>query len=288
MQQTLQGYVTECQRLLHDANGVFYSTNELIDYINDGRERAVRDTGCLRTIQITQVPANPVMPTASSPPIQWTAGGTVSTGSYVFWNIYTYYVVNGGTFDTTPPPYPGNTGSAQNVYPPSGTFTNGTVTLQYAGNVEIIPFASLPQGIATFDVLNVNIYWGNTRYPLLYKPWTQFNAELRYWQNYVGQPVCFSVYGQQQIYISPIPDQVYTLEIDTVYLPAPLVNLSDVDVINDPFWRPVAYWAAYKAKYKEQSYGEAEIFQQQYVKHVQSAQTTTFTRRMPNPYLPVM
>jgi hypothetical protein len=288
-QATLQSYVTECQRLLHDANNVFYTQQELIDYINDGRERTARDTGCTRTLQITQVPANPAVPTSTSPPIQWVAGATATTGTYVFWNIYTYYVVNGGTFDTTPPPYPGNQGYAQNTYPPTTPFTNGTVTLQYAGNVEQIPYASLPQALNTLDVLNINIYWGNTRYPLLYKPWTQFNAELRYWQNYVGQPVCFSVYGQQQIYISPIPDQVYTLEIDSTILPTPLVNLSDVDLqLNDPYTRPVAYYACYKAKYKEQSYGEAEIFAQQYNKQVEAAQATTFTRRMPNPYLPVM
>jgi hypothetical protein len=48
-QATLQSYVTECQRLLHDANAVFYSVQELTDYINAARERTVRDTGCTRT-----------------------------------------------------------------------------------------------------------------------------------------------------------------------------------------------------------------------------------------------
>lgn len=288
-QSTLQSYVTECQRLLHDANNVFYTQQELIDYINAARERTARDTGCTRTLQVTQTPANPTQPTATNPPVQWVAGGTATVGQYVFWNIYTYQVLTNGVFDTNPPPYPGNSGNANVVYPPSTPFYNGTVQLQYAGNAEIIPYASLPNGINTLDIVNVNIFWGNTRYPLLYKPWTQFNAELRYWQNYVGQPVCFSVYGQQQIYIAPIPDQVYTLEIDTTLLPTPLVNLTDVDTaLNDPYTTPVAYYACYKAKYKEQSFGEAEIFKQQYDKHVQAALASTFTRRMPNPYLPVL
>ena len=131
----------------------------------------------------------------------------------------------------------------------------------------------------------MNIFWGNTRYPLLYKPWTQFNAELRYWQNYVGQPVCFSVYGQQQIYLSPIPDQIYTLEVDTVLLTTALTNLSDVDTqLNDPYTRPVAYYACYKAKFKEQSYGEAEIYKQQYDKQVNAVLNSVFTRRIPDPY----
>jgi len=284
-QPTLQSYVTECQRLLHDANAVFYSVQELTDYINSARERVARDTGCTRTLQITQTPSNPTGLTSANAPIAWVGGATATTGSLVFYNIYTYTVVTGGTFASTPPPYPGNTGYAQNTYPPSTPFTNGTVTLQYAGPVEIIPYASLPQGINTLDIVNVNIYWGNTRYPLLYKPWTQFNAELRYWQNYVGQPVCFSVYGQQQIYLSPIPDQIYTLEMDTVILPTALTNLSDVDnQLNDPYTSPVAYYACYKAKFKEQSYGEAEIYKQEYIKHIQAVLNSVFTRRIPDAY----
>ena len=43
-------------------------------------------------------------------------------------------------------------------------------------------------------------------------------------------------------------------------------------------------YAAYKAKYKEQSYGEAEIFKQQYLKDVQGVLNSVYTRRIPNPY----
>jgi hypothetical protein len=50
-------------------------------------------------------------------------------------------------------------------------------------------------------------------FPLRYMPWTLFNAQLRYWQNYIGRPVAFSVYGQQQIYIGPVPDQSYLMEV---------------------------------------------------------------------------
>ena len=158
------------------------------------------------------------------------------------------------------------------------------VFVQYVGNVEIIPFDSLPETGQTLDILNINVFWGNSRYPLSYMPWTQFNAQLRYWQNYIGRPVAFSVFGQNQIYISPIPDQVYTIEVDTTILPLPLVNGAEVDSIIDPYTTPVAYYAAYTAKFKEQSYGESEIFYQQYLSKVRSVLNTTFTRRMPDPY----
>ena len=205
---TLQTYITQCRRLLHDANANFWSDSELTDYINAARERLVRDTGCLRTIQ-----------------------------------------------------------------------TVNTVT-----NQEVYQFSALPSGIQTMDILNINLYWGNTRIPLRYLPWTQFNAELRFWQNYYGRPIAFTVYGQQSFYLAPVPDQVYAMELDTIILPTALVNTSDVDAIISPWTDPVAYYACHTAKFKEQSYGEAEIFLNQYKAKAMSVINTSFTRRMPNPY----
>jgi len=208
MSQTLSGYITECRRLLHDANANFYSNPELTDYINQARQRLVRDTGCLRTYQ-----------------------------------------------------------------------TSATVT-----NQEVYTFASLPNAAFTMDILNINIIWGNSRIPLRYMPWTQFNAELRFWQNYIGRPIAFSMYGPTSFYISPVPDQIYAMELDTVILPTPLVTDAQVDEIPDPWTAPVAFYACYKAKFKEQSYGEAEIFKQEYTRQAQSVLATTYTRRMPSPY----
>lgn len=208
MATTLSNYITQCRRLLHDANGNFYTDAELTDYINEARNRLVRDTGCLRTLQ-----------------------------------------------------------------------TSATVTSQ-----EVYAFSSLPNGSQTMDILNINLYWGNSRLPLLYRPWTDFNAQLRYWQNYTGRPIAFSMYGPTSFYLGPVPDQVYTMELDTVIEPTALVTGTDVDTIPEPWTSPVAFYASHTAKFKEQSYGEAEIFRQQYLKHVQSVLTGTFTRRLPSAY----
>lgn len=275
---TLNGYITEVRRLLHDANGNFYSDSELTDYINGARERVARDTGCLRTLQVSQTPIAPVGYTGT--PVAWTAATPVNVGDLIFSNIFTYYVSTAGITGDDPPPYPLQTGAI----PPSTPFANGTAQFTYAGNVEIIPYVSLPKSLLTLDVLNINIYWGNSRYPLSYLPWTQFNAQLRYWQNYIGRPAAFSIFGQNQIYVSPVPDQAYLMELDTTILPVPLVNGAEVDEIIDPYTTPVAYYAAYTAKFKEQSYGESEIFFQQYVSKARSVLNTTFTRRLPDPY----
>jgi len=205
---TLSGYITEVRRLLHDANGNFYSDSELTDYINSARERVVRDTGCLRTLQ---------------------------------------------------------------------SFTLTT-------NQESYSYSALPNGSNTLDVININVYWGNSRTPLRYLPWTDFNAQLRYWQNYIGLPIAFSIYGQNTIYFGPVPDQNYVCEFDTVILPNDLQSDSTVEQLQDPYTVPVAYYAAHKAKFKEQSFGESEIFKQQYENQVRNVLSTVFTRRLPTPY----
>lgn len=278
MAQTLQGYITQVRYLLHDANANFYTNDQLTGYINEARSRVVRDSGCLRTIQTTQIPCTPVAGGAN--PYPWAAGATVATNDYVFSNIFIYKVVTGGVLGTTAPPYPAST----SAYPPSTSFTDGTATLIYAGNCEIINYAALPQGTQTLDVLNVNLYWGNSRIPLRYLPWTQFNAQLRYWQNYIGTPIAFSTYGQQQLYIGPVPDQVYAVDIDTVVLPTALVALSDTDNINDPYSGVVQFYAAHLAKYYEQSFGESELYLQQYKQKMQAVLVSTYTRRIPDPY----
>jgi len=288
---TLNNYITEVQRLLHDANANFYSTSQLTDYINSARERVVRDTGCLRTIQVTQTPA-PVATSATiggitpTNPTPWTASTAVNNGDFIFSNVFIYQVTATGTTGTTPPPYPASNNNNYSNYPPSTQFLNGTAGFTYVGNCENISYSSLPQGNLTLDIVNINLYWGNTRVPMDYLPWSDFNARLRFWQNYIGRPLAFSTYGQGQIYIGPVPDQIYQIEMDTVILPQPLSqsDANATDSITDPYTTAVKFYAAYLAKFYEQSFGESEIYKQQYTQQVGSILNSTFTRRIPSVY----
>lgn len=297
---TLNSYITEVQRLLHDANANFYSTSQLTDYINSARERVVRDTGCLRDIVVTQTPClvtNTIGGATPSYPQPWAPSTAYTTGTFIFSNIFIYQVTQSGTTDVNAPPYPGNTINNYSNYPPNTQFLNGTCGLTYVGNCENISYPALSYimaqsplsqfaGNTILDILNINLYWGNTRVPLDYLAWTDFNARLRFWQNYIGRPLAYSVYGQQQIYLGPVPDQIYQIEVDCILLPLPLslANGTQVDVINDPYTTAVKFYAAYLAKYYEQSFGEAEIYKQEYTKQVGSIVNTTFTRRIPSAY----
>jgi len=290
---TLSSYLTDLQTILHDQNNNFWTQQELTNDINDARQRVCRDTGCLRTLQgsgVGQPLSTPIAAynpyagnsTNQTPATAWVANTAVTAGQYVFNNVFIYQYQTSGTSGSTAPAYP----TQNNVFPPATAFADGTATLKYVQPAEQIQYASLPSGTQTLDVLNVTLYWGNSRIPLRNLNWTEFNAQLRYWQNYVGRPVCFSTYGQQTLYISPVPDQAYYIEVDTTLLPTPLTlsNPSAVDPINDPYTTPVVFYAAYKAKYKEQSYGEAEIYKQEYIKHIQAVLNSVFTRRIPDAY----
>jgi hypothetical protein len=289
---TLQSYLTDVQRLLHDANLNFYTQQQLTDYINSARERVVRDTGCLRQIVVTQTPT-----VQGGTPTAWVANTAVTAGSYVFSNIFIYQYQTSGTSSSTAPAYPTASTNNYTNYPPSTAFADGTATLLYVGNCEIITYENLTSILATMplstttgntvlDIVNINLYWGNTRVPMDYLSWSDFNARLRFWQNYIGRPLAFSIYSQNRIYIGPVPDQIYQVEIDCVLLPNPLsLSTSTVqDSINDPYSSAVKFYAAYLAKYYEQSFGEAEIYKQEYTKQITSIINTIYTRRIPTIY----
>ena len=300
MSTNLSGYITQVRYLLHDANANFYTDSQLTDYINAARERIVRDTGALREVIVTQVPCqvvNTINSATPAYPTQWVANTVVSANTFVFSNIFIYQYITGGTSSSTAPAYPQSSANNYSNYPPSTAFADGTATLQYVGNCENIYYDALTNlmgssplapssGNSVLDIVNINLYWGNTRVPLDYLAWTDFNTRLRFWQNYIGRPLAFSVYGQGQIYIGPVPDQIYQLEIDCVVLPNAL-NLGTptvADSINDPYSTCVKFYAAYLAKFYEQSFGESEIFKQEYLKQATSVLNTTFTRRIPSSY----
>ena len=156
-----------------------------------------------------------------------------------------------------------------------------TVTL--VTGQEVYPIATtLPSSLPAFDILNINVIWGNSRIPLLYRPWSAYNQELRYWQQYQGRPCAFSIYGQLSVYIGPSPDQNYVSEWDTVVSPYVFTSPTDltVETIPLPYQTPVVYYAAYSAKFKMQQWDEVQFFQKMYKSQINSALNSAYTRRL--------
>ena len=146
---------------------------------------------------------------------------------------------------------------------------------------EVYPFTALPLGAMTFDIINVTVIWGNSRYLMGYMPYTQFTSWARAWTSYVDMPSVFSVYGQNSFYIGPSPSQAYACEFDTIILPNVLVNASTVEQIVYPYTGAVQYYAAYLAKEKEQMYTESDRFMKEYENKLRAALRASYTRRIP-------
>lgn len=136
----------------------------------------------------------------------------------------------------------------------------------------------------TFDVLSITLLWGLMRVPMTRMPFTEFNLKMRAWQSFQSRPIAFSVYGGTTIYVGPIPDQTYSVELDTVVAPDALVLTTNQDFLAFPFVDCIAFYAAYLAKFKEQSYDEAARFEAEYARRVREAVRSSFTRLITHPF----
>lgn len=278
----LSGYTTQVQRLLHDSRAQFWSTSELQDYINEARIRTVRDTGAYRVLQPLYLstgvekynyggvtgfsitaPGNGYTSTPSVAIAAPAGGGVTATASATITNgTLTQIVINNqGTNYLTAPAVVitggGGTGAAATAYPISQQ---------------------------TLDVINLTIYWGQSRIVCGRVAWSLFNSRARYYVNYLGTPGLMAVYSYNSMYVAKIPDQPYQAEIDTVIQPPLLLDDTTLEVIPPGFQDPVQYFSAYLAKIKEQSWGEAEKFMMLYDREILKAINSSFTVSAPNPY----
>lgn len=150
-----------------------------------------------------------------------------------------------------------------------------------------VPADELTVGSRCYDIKGITLLWGSSRVPMLWFAWTEFNARYRIWQVNEGRPCVWSFLGTspatQSIYVQPVPDQNYDIEVDYFYVPVPLVDDTTVDELAYPVSKPVAYYAAAKAKENQQGYGEMETFMKQYaMKAIECI--NSFTARLQNPY----
>lgn len=140
-------------------------------------------------------------------------------------------------------------------------------------------------GSQLVDTIGITIYWGNERRKLGYLAFTKFDALYRRYQLFFGQPECFTKQGANVIFVAPVPDQNYVSDWDVAVVPNALVNDSTIEQIPVPFQEPVQYYAAYKAKFKEQAQGEAQLFLRQYLQILQWCARSFNTYRVPSAYM---
>ena len=280
---TLQTYLTQTQRLLHDSNFKYWTQQTLIDAINTAQKRVVGDSGCNRQLQTIYLSgglelyaygsvsgclvksggSGYVSPVVTFDPPS-TAGGVTATGTVVLLNgaVSQILVTNGGNGYTTTP--------------------NAVVT-DTGGGVGANLTASILNP-NTLDTLSIATLWGTERIVLSRIAFTALQASIRSWVGYTQRPCYYSSYGQNGWYIGPIPDQFYASEWDTIINPTDLVNLTDVSVIQYPYSECVSYYAAHMAKFMEQSYAEAEKFLEYYQQKMRYSLRSVMMRQLPTSY----
>lgn len=271
-------YITDLRRLLHDSSDRFWTVQEKTDYINRGRSRVVRDTGCNRVLTTGYL----------SPGVEvFNFGGVTGVGAIVAGAGYSAsfaVTFTGG----------GGTGATATATAVAGKITSVAITAQGSGYTSApTPVFTAGGGTgasgtagflpsAAFDVVNTTIYWGSLRRPLGYRVWTIFNAAFRSIQNFQGPPAVFSVYNNRSVYVAPIPNQTYQVDFDCVQATTDFtVNDAATDPIPFPFHNPVSFYAAYLAQIKAQKFEVANYFKDEYGKQARSALNSTFTRRLP-------
>ncbi len=210
---------------------------------------------------------------------------TPGTGARLicYWGVGAATVTSAGTGYTSAPAV----GLSGGTPLPGGAAITATAAPGGPGTGASILASVIP--VETLDMMNITPIWGNQRVPLNYMPWTEFNAKLRTFLPNPQLPRYWSRYGsnlgQSTIaFLGPVPDQGYTTEFDTAILPDPLVSDNDVDILGFPYSSPVAYYACWKAKAKQQAFTEGEIFLNDYKRKIVEAQAGISMRRIPNPY----
>ena len=120
-------------------------------------------------------------------------------------------------------------------------------------------------GLQVVEVIAVTLYWGNMRVKCQNRSFTEQDAKLRIFQNYITRPGSLAQMGANTVYLNPVPDQDYVSDWDVVLVPAPLGTSSDLEVLPVVFQPLVPWFAAHLAKYSEQSMSESDIFYKKYL-----------------------
>lgn len=158
--------------------------------------------------------------------------------------------------------------------------------LSTVAGTELYSVASIPvaAGYTPINVMNIDLYYGNMRVALDYYPFRQFNVRYRAWKSFTSRPLAFTRMGANYFYLGPTPDQVYSIDINCSVIPPPLTSDATAEPMPEPFTHLIKYWACYLAKFKEQSYKEAEMFKAEYIAERRNVATVWMSGVVPSLY----
>jgi hypothetical protein len=282
---TLNTYLRDCTRLIHDAKQELINPQNLISFINTARKEVAMRAQCVRVMTNSSGSIISASVTAggtgyTSPPTvaitppdfpsgllpfpngsQATATATVSGGAVNAVNVsyggYGYYqpqiTLSGGG------------GSGATVTP-----TLSPLNLLNAGQ-EVYPFANIdltgnPGVDSVYYVRSVSVIYANFRYSVRIYDFSTYQALIR---NYVAGayqyvPTFGAQFGQGvggSFYFYPLPSQQQITEWDCLCLPSDLETDLSVEAIPDPWTQAVKYFALHLAYLALQNYNAAKMYE---------------------------
>lgn len=124
-------------------------------------------------------------------------------------------------------------------------------------------------------VLNVFLDWNNLVSPLYQRSFTYVQTEFLSMTTFQSVPQVWCMFGKAQITIAPIPDQTYTLYVDGIAYPNPLVDDTTVEQLSGADTDAVQYYAAYLAFLKKQDGASAKGMLSLYQNAIQASTGTS-------------
>lgn len=280
----LSDYMKQVQRFIRDNDQQFINPQDLIYYVNRARRDLAGRTQCVRrltpisgsisNIVITNGGQNYSTPAISigSPdqasgappnPTGIQAYATITEEDGVINNIS---VTAGGDGYLSPSiTITDSTGSGVSA---AATAVIQNISQTYEGQ-EVYRFSDIPvqnwPGVdSVFAVHSVSIIYSNYRYSLPMYNFSTYQARIRqYPTQYSYVPTMGAQFGQGEngsLYLYPIANSSYPLELDCFCLPADLKTDLDVEVIPMPWQDAVPYLAAHLCYLELQNLNAAEYY----------------------------
>jgi len=288
----LSDYILQCQELLHDLANVDWTLQEMTNAVNAGRKRVALDTHCVRRLYSTYTSPNvyggsTISNQETYPLTGGVMGITLGAGG-------AHYVSPTVTIDA--PPAGGTQATA------SAVVTNGVITafnminwgLGYVSTPNVVITDSAGTGasgtasamVNVIDIKAISPIWGVERWTADWMPWGPYQAFCRANTSQFRYPGVWTVFWEMaQIYLYPVPDQPYGLDIEAITTPNPLVNQTDVDLqILDPVSDAVQWWACHLLVLKLQELGKAEFFKKAYRERLTEITATKQSTRVMSVY----
>lgn len=299
----LSTYIVNLQNLLNDPLSQFYTTQNLTNWINQGRTQTAKMSGCVRAL----IPSSGSVTgyTVTTGGSGYTTATVTVSGPDAISGAYTTATaaatVSGGAVTSITPLIQGSGYVLSPTITITGNGTGATAMailsphLTTAAGQEVYPFGPVsavaqqvtPGLQAIVGVQDVAVSWGGLKPILDFVPWSSLQAYLRSFNQGQDYPRVWSqfAFGETgSLYLYPIPGGSYEMQWDCYCTPQSLSGSQTVDLIPDVWTDAATYYAAYLAYLNAQRKDDANDMKERYRTSIMEAAMFTTPFRTPSYY----